>query len=345
MTDKYFFKYTGIEVKHFRDILLQHMGNVKKSVAERTCHQRQYDRRVNKRQMQTQKSKINTGKAVDDDFVVSKSSGTESEVQDDKSRSGNDTNANDADIRPIYDKELMAEVQMTTECNIFKIGQQHTRQPEISNEGRVDHYPEECQVQSPMLDSSLDNQTTEFLKQSLENSSKNMLRFSSNDMVHNHDLDEARKNTQERDMNSKTSVMPSVRFQSTVDGSKPKPKSTNHSTRSFPVSKSSCVTIMSVPKADNSKSSSSFSDSKHFVCSTWHKCVFNATHNACITKLLKEMNSHAKIQSHKTKNSNKPVDEKCHTQKLSRQIFTRHRFSPNKTSVVYEKTCPRSNLR
>ncbi|GKC11533.1 hypothetical protein Tco_1008315 [Tanacetum coccineum] len=134
-----------------------------------------------------------------------------------------------------------------------------------------------------------------------------MPRFSSNDMVHNHYLDEARKKTQEIDRNSKTSMMPSARFQSTADGSKPKPRSNNQTPRSFPVSKSSCVTITVVPKADHSKSSSSFSDSKQFVCSTCHKCVFNANHDACITKLPK--------------------------------------FSPNKTSVVYEKTSPRSNLR
>ncbi|GJW68763.1 hypothetical protein Tco_0123187 [Tanacetum coccineum] len=157
MTDKYFVEYTGIEVKHFRDTLLQHMGNVKKSVAERTRHQRQYDRRVNKRQMQTQESKIDTGKAVDDDLVVTESSGTESEVQDDNSRSGNDTDADDADIRPIYDEEPMAEVQLTAKCNIFAIGQQHTEQPEIINKGRVDQYPKQCQVKSPMLDSSPDN--------------------------------------------------------------------------------------------------------------------------------------------------------------------------------------------
>ncbi|GJT85913.1 hypothetical protein Tco_1067630 [Tanacetum coccineum] len=517
--------------------------------------------------MQTQKSKIDTGKAVDDDLVVKKSSGIESEVQDDNNMSWNDTDANDADIRPIYDEEPMAKVQLTAECNIFAIGQQHTEQPEIINEGRVDQYPEQCQVKSPMLDSSPDNQTTDYSKQSLESenillkktvaqfqkdfsrmeahcialelnyqnqslksgqhgqllnetsnkakikkeidvletmnielehsvaklrkenetlkkhykdlyysikimrsktiehttsllannadlkaqiqekvfaiaalknelrklkgnsvdtkfaktsvlgkpvlqplgnqsvvkqpnafkskrpqmskqrfasqvdvsnnlsrpvtqhylpkrresvstkpnhmiassesrdSSKNMPRFSSNDMVHNHYLDEARKKTQERDRNSKTSVMPSARFQSTADGSKPKPRSTNHSTRSLPVSKSSCVTITAVPKADHSKSSSSFSDSKHFVCSTCHKCVFNANHDACITKLLKEVNSHAKIQSHKTRNSNKPVDQKSHTQKPGRQIFTGHRFSPNKTSAVYEKTSPRSDLR
>ncbi|GJT82131.1 hypothetical protein Tco_1056473 [Tanacetum coccineum] len=100
MTDTYFVEYTGIEVQHFRDTLLQHLGNVKKSVAERTRHQRQYERRVNKRQMQTQESKIHTGKAVDNGLVVMESNGTESEVQDDSSRSGNDTDADDADIRP-----------------------------------------------------------------------------------------------------------------------------------------------------------------------------------------------------------------------------------------------------
>ncbi|GKB90225.1 hypothetical protein Tco_0962497 [Tanacetum coccineum] len=73
MTNKYFVEYTGIKVKHFKDTLLQYMGYVKKSVAERTHHQRH--------------------------------SGTELEVKDDRSKSGNDT-----DIRPIYDEEPMDEV-------------------------------------------------------------------------------------------------------------------------------------------------------------------------------------------------------------------------------------------
>ncbi|GJR88079.1 hypothetical protein Tco_0212090 [Tanacetum coccineum] len=108
-------------VKHFRDTLLQYMGNVKKYVAERTRHQRQYDRRVNKRQMQTQASKIDTGKAVDADLVVTKSSETESEVQNDSSRSGNDIDAEDADIRPIYDEEPMTEVGLTSILNNVKL--------------------------------------------------------------------------------------------------------------------------------------------------------------------------------------------------------------------------------
>ncbi|GJY64636.1 hypothetical protein Tco_0466096 [Tanacetum coccineum] len=96
-------KYTGIEVQHFRDTLLQHLGNVKKSVAERTRHLRQYERR-----------------------------------------------------------DRISIVQMTA------AGQQHTEQPEIINEGRVDQYPKTCQVKSPMLESSPDNQTTEYSKKSLE---------------------------------------------------------------------------------------------------------------------------------------------------------------------------------
>ncbi|GKA05604.1 hypothetical protein Tco_0684724, partial [Tanacetum coccineum] len=168
--------------------------------------------------------------------------------------------------------------------------------------------------------------------------------YGSNDMAHNHYLEEARKKTQERNRNSKPSVMPSVRLQNTANGSTPNPKRTNQTSRSLPTSKSSCVTITVVPKADHSRNSSSFSDSKHFFCSTCHKCVFNANHDACITKLLNEVNSH-KVKSHKTKNSNNPVEQKSHTQKPGRQIFSGHRFSPKKTSVVYEKTSPRSCLR
>ncbi|GJV52151.1 hypothetical protein Tco_1447892 [Tanacetum coccineum] len=411
MTDKYFIEYTGIEVKHFKDTLFQHMGNVKKSVAERTRHQRH--------------------------------------------RSGNDTDADDADIIPIYNEEPMAEVQLTTECNIFATRQYHTEQPEIINDGRVDHNKAKIKKEIDVLEtmnielehsvakllkenetlkkhykdlydsvkitrSKTIEQTTSLLannadlkaqiqekvfaiaalkndlrklkgnsvdtkfaktsvlgkpvlqslrKQSVvrqpnafkskrpqmskprfasqddvnnnlskivtrhylpkrresdfepdhmiassksRNSSKNMPRFRSNDVVHNHYLSEAKKKTQERDRNSKTSVIPSARLQSTTDDSKSKSRSNN----------------------------------QHLgVCLYLRVYVFNENHDACITKLLKEVNSRAKIQSHKTRNSNKPVDQKSHTQKPGRQIFTRHMFSPNKTFAVYEKTSPRSDLR
>ncbi|GJZ14713.1 hypothetical protein Tco_0550390 [Tanacetum coccineum] len=122
------------------------------------------------------------------------------------------------------------------------------------------------------------------------NSSKNMLRFSSNDMVHNHYLEEAKKKTQKGIRNSKPSVLPS-RAQSTTNGSKPKPRCDKQTSRSFPV------------------------------------------------------NSRAKVQSNKTRKNNKLVEQKSHTQKPGRQIFTGHMFSLNKSSAVYEKTSPRSDLR
>ncbi|GJW41657.1 hypothetical protein Tco_0067502 [Tanacetum coccineum] len=70
MTKKYFAEYTGIEVKQFRETLLLHMGNVKKSLAERTLHKRQYDRRMNERQMQSRESKVVSSKALDASLVV-----------------------------------------------------------------------------------------------------------------------------------------------------------------------------------------------------------------------------------------------------------------------------------
>ncbi|GJQ90865.1 putative ribonuclease H-like domain-containing protein [Tanacetum coccineum] len=101
----------------------------------------------------------------------------------------------------------------------------------------------------------------------------------------------------------------------------PKPRSNNQMSRNWPASKGSEETLKAMQKADHSRNPSSFSDSKHFVGSTCQKCVFNANHDACIKKFLKEINSRVKI-------------------------VTRHRFSPNKSSTEYEiTTTPRSCLR
>ncbi|GKD15132.1 hypothetical protein Tco_1199539 [Tanacetum coccineum] len=53
---------------------------------------------------------------------------------------------------------------------------------------------------------------------SSRNSSKNMPRFSSNDMVHNYYQEEARKKTQEINKNSKSSVMHTASPQNTTKG-------------------------------------------------------------------------------------------------------------------------------
>ncbi|GJR14835.1 hypothetical protein Tco_0797487 [Tanacetum coccineum] len=131
--------------------------------------------------------------------------------------------------------------------------------------------------------------------------------YGSNDMAHNHYLEEARKKTQERNRNSKSSVMHTTSLQITTNGSKQKPRRNNQTSRSLPASKSSGVTSNSVPLVDHSRNSSSFSDSKHFVCSTCQKCVFNANLDDCITKFLKKVNSRAKVQSPKSRNNIKPA--------------------------------------
>ncbi|GJR27891.1 ribonuclease H-like domain-containing protein [Tanacetum coccineum] len=76
-------------------------------------------------------------------------------------------------------------------------------------------------------------------------------RYSSNDMVCNHYLEEAKKKTQENGRNSRPSVMPSARSQSTVNGSKPKPKINNQKSRNWPASKSRKIFKSSTTKVDS----------------------------------------------------------------------------------------------
>ncbi|GJT99748.1 hypothetical protein Tco_1110087 [Tanacetum coccineum] len=183
---------------------------------------------------------------------------------------------------------------------------------------------------------------------SSRNSSKES--YGSNDMAHNYYLEEAKKKTQDKNRNLKPRKMPSAKTHNTPNACTPKPRSNNQTSRNWPASKSCEETLKAMQKADHSRNPSSFSDFKHFVCSTCQKCVFNANHDACITKFLKEVNSRAKIQPNKTRNSNKPVDPTSHTQKPGRKIVTGHSFSPNKSSAVssavHEKTnSPRSCLR
>nr|GEW19112.1 hypothetical protein [Tanacetum cinerariifolium] len=128
MTEKFFAEYTRIEVTQFRETLLQHMGNVKKCVAEIAHHQRQYERRVNNKQMQTQESKIDSGsaldvvssQALDADLVVMESNGTKLGMHDTSNSSGNYiTHVVDENIIPVNDQVPFAEVQLTDQHNVL----------------------------------------------------------------------------------------------------------------------------------------------------------------------------------------------------------------------------------
>nr|GEU39510.1 reverse transcriptase [Tanacetum cinerariifolium] len=257
ITDKYFVEYTGIEVKHFRYTLLQHMGNVKKFVVEGTRHQRH---------------------------------GIESEVQDDNSRSGNDTDADDADIRPIYDQEPMAEVQLTAEysgkgfCNCC-----------FKNDLRK------------LKDNSVD---TKFAKTSVIG--KPVLQSLRNQSVVR----------QSNAFKSKRPQMSKPRFASQVDVN----------------SLSRPVTQHYLPK----RRESVFAKPDHMIASSDSR---NISKNMPRFSSNDMVHNHYLDEARKKTNHNKPVDQKSHTQKPGRQIFTGHRFSPNKISVVYEKTSPISDLR
>nr|GEV28014.1 retrovirus-related Pol polyprotein from transposon TNT 1-94 [Tanacetum cinerariifolium] len=156
-------------------------------------------------------------------------------------------------------------------------------------------------------------------------SSKNMPRFTSNDMVHNHYLKEAKKRTQECSRNSKPSLMHFARLQSTANGSKPIPRRNTQTSRNWPASKNSFVTTKTVPIAE---------------------CPMNSRNDSCVTKFLKEVNSRAKVPSNKTTNRNKPVEQISVPNKQERQIPIGYRFSIQKTSIMQKKTMtPRSCLR
>ncbi|GJR57958.1 hypothetical protein Tco_1500120 [Tanacetum coccineum] len=521
-----FLQYTRLAIPEFRDTLIQHMESVKKSIGERAQHKMQYESRVNERQNQTTEEKTDTSNALDAldaSSVIIESNGTESKEQDTSSRSGNDAHVDDADIRPIYNEEPMAEVQTTAEINIFATGQQHTEQPEFNNEGKVDQNAEQCHDIRPLPAKLTDDKTIELSDQSLESENvclkkivaqfqkyfgkleahcinlelqlqmeNNVLKsgqqsqflkekgneakvkndidvietinielehsvaklLAENEQLHKEnehlkqtykDLFDSIKRTRVQTKNQNDSLMeqlnkksnenadvlaqiqkkgfaiaalknelrkltgnsvntkfakPSIlgkpvgqplknqsvvrqptafkserpriskpRFASQVDVNNDlsKPVTTHHLPKgreSAPAKPHHMIAPSSSRYSSNdivhnhyleeakkkthehSRIPRNFSDSKHFVCSTCQKCVFNANHDACVIKFLKEVNSRAKVPSNKTTNRNKPVEQIRVATKPKRQIPKGHRFSIKKTTTVHEKTTsPRSCLR
>ncbi|GJV96112.1 retrovirus-related pol polyprotein from transposon TNT 1-94 [Tanacetum coccineum] len=264
-----FLQYTQLEIPEFRDTLIHHMESVKKSIDERAQHKREYESRVNERQIQTTKQKIDTSNALDSSSVIIESNGTELQKQDTSSRSGND-----ADIRPIYDEEPMAGF-VVIQPTAFKSERPRISKPRFASQVDVNNdlsKPVTTHYLTKESESVVAKPHQVIASSESRNSLKNMPRFSSNDMVHNHYLEEAKKQTQESDRNSRPSVLPSAKSQSTANASKPKPRSNTQPSRNWPTSKNSFVTTKTVPIAEHPRNSRNFSDSRHFVCST---CTLN----------------------------------------------------------------------
>nr|GEU44151.1 integrase, catalytic region, zinc finger, CCHC-type, peptidase aspartic, catalytic [Tanacetum cinerariifolium] len=356
MTCNYFIQYTQHAIIEFRDTLIQHLESVKKSIDERAQLKR--------------------------DSVDIESSRTESKEYDTRSRSRNDAHDDEADIRPIYDEEPMAEESETLKNHYKELFDSIKITRALKNELRksignsvntklakssilgkpMSHShrnqsvvrqlttfkSERPRISKPRCDSQVDVHndlskpvTTHYLPKEREDafakphhmiassnyriSSKNMPRFTSNDMVHNHYLEEAKKKTQECSRNSELSLMPSARSKSTANSSKPMPRRNTQTSRNWPKSKNGFVTTKTVLIAEHPR---------------------NYRNDSCVTKFLKEVNSRAKVPSNKTTNRNKPVEQIIVPNKQERQIPTGHRFSIQKTFVMQKKpVTPRSCLR
>nr|GEV92018.1 reverse transcriptase zinc-binding domain-containing protein [Tanacetum cinerariifolium] len=198
------------------------MGNVKKFVAERTSHKRLYDRRVNKRKMQTQESKVDMGKALDVDLVVKECSRIESEVK-----------SNEAKIKRDID-----------EIETINIELKHSVAKLLTKNERL-------------------HKENEHLKQT---------------------------------------------YKELYDS----------------------IKMTRVQTKDHTDS---------LIVQLNNKSTENADLKAQIQE--KEVNS-CKVTN---RNSNKPIEQKSHTEQPGRHIFIGHRFSPNKFFAMYEKTSHRSDLR
>ncbi|GKA50508.1 hypothetical protein Tco_0743581 [Tanacetum coccineum] len=97
---------------------------------------------------------------------------------------------------------------------------------------------ERPQISKPRRESAFAKPDQVIESSESSNSSKNMLRFSSNDMVHNYYLEEDRKKTQERHRNSKSYVMHTAIPQNTTKG------------HSFSPNKTSAVYEKTSPRSD-----------------------------------------------------------------------------------------------
>ncbi|GJS21996.1 hypothetical protein Tco_0450628 [Tanacetum coccineum] len=157
-----FQKYTLHDIKSTKNMLISYLNAIEKEIDTRAHHKeelaRVYDSRVNERTMQTQEGMVYMVKdKCDDGLVVKARRGTKSEMKDECSKSGNDTQAEGPDIRHSNDTKPLHEVQSTVAYNVNANDRQHAEQPKFINKGKVDQDAEQCLV----------NKTTESLNQTL----------------------------------------------------------------------------------------------------------------------------------------------------------------------------------
>ncbi|GJV74492.1 hypothetical protein Tco_1506076 [Tanacetum coccineum] len=274
MTRNYFLQYTQLQIPEFHDTLIQHMESVKKSIDERAHHKRWYDSRVDDRQMQTIEEKVvseireNRSQHANDEDIrpiydeepmdevqmtaeINFFATGQQHIEQPKFNNEGEVDQNAEQCHDTCPLPAKLTDNQTTELSNQSLESENifVRQPTAFKSERP-------RISKPRFASKVDVNndlskpvTTHYLpkeKESAVAKPHHMIapgspRYSSNDMVHNHYLEEAKKKTQERNRNSRPSVMPSARLQSTTNDCKLKPRINNQNSRNWPVSKSTCI--------------------------------------------------------------------------------------------------------
>ncbi|GJR58788.1 hypothetical protein Tco_1500950 [Tanacetum coccineum] len=149
---KVFQKYTLHDIKSTKDMLVRYLNAIEKEIDARAHHEgelaRVYDSRVNEKMMQTQAGMVYMVKdKCDDGLVVKARRGTEFDMRDECSKSGNDTQAEGPDIRLSNDTKPLHEVQSTVAYNVNANDRQHAEQPKFINEGKAQRIAFEIALQ------------------------------------------------------------------------------------------------------------------------------------------------------------------------------------------------------
>ncbi|GJW47624.1 hypothetical protein Tco_0079270 [Tanacetum coccineum] len=190
-------------------------------------------------QLQSQDVQINPVQAVDDRLIVSKSSGIESENTNALRKSVNETQLQQH--KSLGTESTTLEVNLNTDVKAFDPGSVIIESSRTKSDKHDTSSSSRTYITHAVdADINKNNQwpfarvTPHYLPKVREyvltkphhviapGLSKNSQEesYGSNDMAHNHYLEEARKKTQERNRNSKPSVMHTTSLQNTTNGSK-----------------------------------------------------------------------------------------------------------------------------
>ncbi|GJT43256.1 hypothetical protein Tco_0951971 [Tanacetum coccineum] len=216
MTRNYFLQYTQLSIPEFRDTLIQHVESVKKSIDKRALHKREYDTKVNERQIQITEDKVdrsNSSGLLEKGFAIA---ALKNEL---RKLTGNSVNTKFVKssilgkpvLQPHRNQSVVRQLTASKSERPRTLKPRFAAQVDVNNnlsKPVTTHYlPKE-------RESTINKPHHVIACSKSRNSLKNIPRFSSNDMVHNHYLEEAKKKTQDEVRNSRPSVIANQNLES-----------------------------------------------------------------------------------------------------------------------------------